>query len=162
MKSTGQDVNSDDFSDDFIINEDDLVKIDKLSQLSTPEPPVTSIITRTKKKVLTEYNKQSTSTHFITKPPISVFAEKLVNEPPLKMRKNDENNTYSNKLSSECLSTNLNLNNKIMNYQNCIFTGNIVSNCSNIKFENCVFYGSFINNHLSENENDKKKCNKSS
>lgn len=159
LKSTGQDVNSDDFSDDFIISENDLVTIEKLNQLTTPEPPITSITTRTKKKVLTEYNKQSTSTHFMAKPPISVFAKKQENEPPLKIRKNYETNTDTSKLSSECVSTNLNLNNQIMNHQNCIFSGDIISNCSNIKYENCVFYGSIINNcyHLNENENDKKK-----
>ncbi|XP_071629088.1 uncharacterized protein [Temnothorax longispinosus] len=159
LKTTGQDVNSDDFSDDFIISEDDLVTIDKLNQLTTPEPPITSITTRTKRKVLTEYINQLPPTHFMRKPPISVFAKKQENEPPLKMRKSDETNTHTSKLSSECLSKNLNLNNQIMNYQNCIFTGDITSNYSNIKFENCVFYGSFLNNcdHSSKNENDKKK-----
>lgn len=153
LKSTGQDVNSDDFSDDFMISEDDLVTIDKWNQLTTPEPPITSITTRTMKKVLTEYNKQLTPTHFTTKPLISVFTKKQENEPPLKIRKNSETNTPTSKLSSECLSTDLNLNNQIMNYQNCIFSGDTIFNCSNIKFENCVFYRSITNNcdHLNEN-----------
>ncbi|XP_071553455.1 uncharacterized protein [Temnothorax nylanderi] len=87
LKTTGQDVNSDDFSDDFIISEDDLVTIDKLNQLTTPEPPITSITTQTKRKVLTEYINQLPPTHLMRKPPISVFAKKQENEPPLKMRK---------------------------------------------------------------------------
>lgn len=164
MKSTEQNDNSDDFSDDFIISEDDLVAIDKLSQLTTTKPPITSVTTQTKRKVLTESNKPLPSTHFMSLPPIpSLFVKKQENEPPLKMRKHYETNTHTGKLSSECLSTNLNFNNQIMNFQNCIFTGDIISNCSNIKFENCVFYGNFINNcdNSNENENDKKKRNKS-
>ncbi|XP_039307828.1 uncharacterized protein LOC120358251 [Solenopsis invicta] len=87
LKSTEQNDNSDDFSDDFIISEDDLVAIDKLNQLTTTKPPITSVTTQTKRKVLTESNKPLPSTHFMSLPPIpSLFVKKQENEPPLKMK----------------------------------------------------------------------------
>lgn len=144
-KSTKQDVISDDFSDDFEISENDLVTIDELSQKSTSKPPTISIKTTVKRKVLSENNKQIPSTHFMTKPPINVFAKKRENEPALKIIKNNDINDHTSKITSENLSTNLNLNNRNINCQNCIFSGDIVFDCSNITFQNCVFYGSIKN-----------------
>lgn len=74
------------------------------------------------KRLLTCYDQSTRPTHFMKKPPISVFANGSENQPPIKKRKVEEANTQGTKQTSEALSTTSATNNNPSNkYEDCVF-----------------------------------------
>lgn len=131
-ESTHTDLHCDDFSDDLVIDENDLDEIDKLDQLKVPESLIPSITTtRNEKIVTTNDNRQIPPTYSTKKPPVSVFSTEKEKKPPLKRMKKEKPKTHTNEQFSECLSTNSSFQNSSIKYENCVFHGNIINHFYN-------------------------------
>lgn len=119
----------DHFSDGFEINEEELPKIDKLKQpkLNCRSPTHVFKIANNN-KILVMYNNRSTKpTHFLKKPPVTVFLKKSENTQPKKQTKAIGSGTqqHVNEQKSKCLSDHENPPNL---FQNCVFHGKIINN----------------------------------
>ena len=164
------------FSDEFEVNEQDLVVIDQLNQSVVPESSAPSFRTAKNKRILVPCNQQSTlPKHFTSKPPVTVSFKGLENEPPLKKSKNSEVETYTSRPSLQCLlnqeihnntdvnssdqaiqkSTDVNSSDQVKQQKTDVNSSDqetqnnndaAFNKNSHTKYENCVFHGNIINN----------------
>ncbi|XP_043283219.1 uncharacterized protein [Venturia canescens] len=177
QESLPMELESDNFFDDFDLDDDTLAAIDKSFASEKPKSSLPSFTTGNNEEIIITSNLETVQPcHFLKKPPISVFSHGKENQPPEKRFKvqqlNNANNnvkavftstnfvtnqqksesTFSKnetkKLTSETTSTNFKTNEMVPESTS---VEKITSKNPNVKYENCVFHGNIINNFYFSN-----------
>ena len=168
-ESTQIEVDCDNFSDNFDLDDDPLTAIEHSFVSEKPKSLLPFFTTANNKEINITTNPQTARpSRFLRKPPISVFSRGKENEPPLKKHKVQEisiaknnqesvstsTNIVTNKQKSESTSTN-NKTNELVSESTSI--SSITSKNPNVKYENCVFHDNIINNFYFSNSKTTKK-----
>lgn len=122
---------SNDFPDNYEIEDEDLAAIETLAPLNTPKSQISSFTRGNNRKILLPYNKLSERPkHLTLKSPISVFSQRSESEPPMRKIQIKLTETRKSEPISKTPPTSSDMNdNPRIKYENYIFHGNIVNNC---------------------------------